>query len=495
MQSHKRSQLSTDSYHFVLRKEDLLACHNPIFKELIRDNYLVTSSKVQSVDEGLAQLNGEGSQRARNFSGSRGVRVSGETRESFSEDFLKETFPEGQHEHILKHYSQGPDQLAASSHMLAFGRHDTLDLTKDLFAEDNISEFKEGVNIFREERITYYKVTKLVDLNLLPGNVHSQKKAAVQAIFKPTKNGYEFVSLATNQPAIFYLWRGHRQELEEHCFLLTRRQRFLHQWRSVSTTRKIAAGVAILAGAAAIVLGVFFPPSLVVTIPSIGKFASASLLIYGGTGLAGAALAGHTTDILLPKQHFLRRWHEMGAGPKIAAGIAVVLGVGAVVAGILCPPSLVVTLPLIKWTMGLGSLLGFSGAGLAGITLLGHATHIRGTSLPVKNGQKNPPDTKEKPPLPRSASIDTNAIKNKLGIKPKPKPKPKPKRKTENESSVSRSFVGLKNSFSDLTGPESSDAEENLGLDKEERPVSVDAAKKDPTPEEGTRQVPIILSH
>lgn len=75
-------------------------------------------------------------------------------------------------------------------------------------------------------------------------------------------------------------------------------ERCKQKWNAISTKAKVAAVVFTVLGVAAVLLGVFLPPSLAVTIPLL-KISSSALLTYAGAALAGATLIGHAAHIAL----------------------------------------------------------------------------------------------------------------------------------------------------------------------------------------------------
>jgi hypothetical protein len=73
-------------------------------------------------------------------------------------------------------------------------------------------------------------------------------------------------------------------------------------------------------------------------------------------------------------QRCKQKWNAVPTVAKVAAVVATVVGLASLVLGILCPPSLLVTVPLLK--ISSSSLMIYAGAALTGVTLLGHATHV-----------------------------------------------------------------------------------------------------------------------
>jgi hypothetical protein len=71
---------------------------------------------------------------------------------------------------------------------------------------------------------------------------------------------------------------------------------------------------------------------------------------------------------------FANKWNALPTRYKIAAAVFALLGLVSTVLGIVFPPSLTVTLPLLK--VSSSSLLIYGGAALEAVTLLGHAVHI-----------------------------------------------------------------------------------------------------------------------
>ncbi len=321
-----------NSYTYVLHEKDLPGCKNEMLQGLVRANYVVTETLNQYVDLPRSSLRPE----------------------------------------------------------------DELDFKKKLFAEDIkfdllvtgefISGNYEKVDTYVDEGITYRKITKLVLLSSLPGHDENNRtRRSIQVLFKKVPEGYRFISLSTNQPIVFYLWKNDRLQLEDFLILPgTSWQRFKSRWRALSPTYKIAAAIAITLGVVALLAGILFPPILAAATP-------ATLLMWAGIGLTTIPMLGHTVDVLAAREQTLKgKKRSIGTAPKVMLGISIALGIAAIVIGAFFPPLLVAIIPIGFKVSGATFATGliYGGATLTGVTMMGHTAHILRTPLPLTENRK-----------------------------------------------------------------------------------------------------------
>ena len=285
-----QDRVTYTKYKYELLPDDLRASNASTIKKLVEANFIETG--LNELDKGLESLNIE---LKRNYCLNHHKLKKGITIEE-----LQKEFP-GKDEFLLRHFTTNPC-FYGSFYLLA-------DEFRRLFNVNSIGEDirnkePESTNVFdiykKDEEIYFKTITKVPLKTFSEVHKFQRKEEATETVFKLTENGFQLVYIATHSPFLRALLMGDKGEVErQHAVLrLSRWERFKQKWQAMSLGAKMVAGFSILAGIAAVLLGVFFPPSLAVTVPLLGKLTAGTLLTYGGAVLAGVTALGHTAHIL-----------------------------------------------------------------------------------------------------------------------------------------------------------------------------------------------------
>lgn len=291
-------------YQYVLTQRELQyesGNENRFIQALAKNSFLEKSYN-HAPAAGLAELR-------KDLGAARHLALNHRQFSSITEEELAREFP-GQHQLLLRHYSQYPAFYASSNPLLSFlSVCGDIQFPSEAFSRDVADKMHQEVGIFAENGEIYFKAVGLIPLNLFLADKSNRESRSIEATFKLTQQGFELVRIATNQKPFYELLKGNKKAVldlaQPQAAKISGWQRFKQKWNALSTARKVAAGIFIALGIAAVIVGVFFCPPLSIALPFVGKIGVPAILTYGGAGLAGATALGHTADIAttrLPKE-------------------------------------------------------------------------------------------------------------------------------------------------------------------------------------------------
>lgn len=433
-------------YVYFVSKEDLLASPHSVVGDTLEG---APAHAPYAPAKGLEEIRKESVRSGSGLllGGKRPVSVgwfSRKEQSTVTEANLKRWFPGEHYNNLLTHFTQSPAQAVSKivGHVAySDPQHNFREVVLTQSARRNLDRLAQMppkgaqgrlptlTDFYVESDDIYCDTLTYIQPGIFPDG-HSLKKAGggIEVfsrfrLLKPNEkprqeNRYELIKVGTDCKEIRDMLRGDEEVLKEslHSIHSLAEEKIPQQEQFAESPKKpapkpwnwkaIGVGVVLtlgVIGIAALVVGaILFPPSLAITAPFFGVLLHASPLALAGAGLLGATALGFVGQKVVTSERFKEKYAQIHPAWKWTAGIAIGLGVVAMVtAAVLFPPSLLI--PVF-----------YGGAALMGLTAVGHSLHT--ASKPVAEDNKSVADlrrsTEEEAPHPglqprRPASLTT----------------------------------------------------------------------------------------
>ncbi len=336
---------------------------NEIFKERFKKG-LVTSPN-HDEQGGIKSLRGDIG-RCLNIS------IDGEnlTKENLETGLKK--LPEAKRELLLKHYSQDPSYIVGSDVFLSCYHpiDSPIKIPSESFSqafdEENETELEQSSRIYFQDGEIYFSAVGVISANMFVPAPRRQSRSA-EALFKLTENGFRLEKIGTNQSLFAHLYMGNVNEVKKLANVPKK-----EQVQSETHT----------------------PKPIIRRVEAEPK----------------------PMDFL---QRIKKKWQAISPNARVAAGVTLLLGIGAIVAGALfCPLSLAVTLPYVGKLLVAPALI-YGGAGLSGFTTIAHMTHTALKKIPFAAKEEIP--SPRQPQLTKKSSSQADIGRRLESTQPSPK--------------------------------------------------------------------------
>ncbi len=323
MQSH---------YAYHLTQDELRLSSHAKIRELADANFLAEDHN--DYNKGLQTLQTDANRENFRLNGNEYKSLD---REAFKKK-LEESFTKPAADLLFQHYSQVPGMYASEFLFLyELANYTGLDLDASIFPEEKEVAQQQSTDIYVDpsDNQIYYKTVGVVPLSLiLLADRQSKETRTAEYLFKLTQKGFELVRISTNQPLFKHLLMGDQDEVkklakpsskpieykpyvrserndvqperdaEKPLTWWQRRKNsvFAQKWKSLPGWKKILTGVIVgLSVCAIIATAIFFPPSILVTVPVIGQMTAAAVTMAATGIFAGGVLIVHGIDIATQK--------------------------------------------------------------------------------------------------------------------------------------------------------------------------------------------------